>query len=690
MNYYDLVNDAVNEYVNPCDAEVGPGEYRRVIWEKYNPTGLNKNPANGEEWDTEIIPISKRVFTHNLLGQKSEIIPETPPEEGGVSPSGIYVPKIGVYFATQSEIESYVSSIGSNLIGTNDWYGADLSKLSLFKTQFEIDMYRIENMGGIWTRQGPRIDPRTMLNISYNYEISINYNGTEDHRIAYLKHYETSPCTFVGLRLNLDVDMSLPGIPVAEPPTISALPPEIISGRYARLSSVGCLPFSAKFPYNGLTNAILEAWNTSRNSFKLYWDMLPGFPSSGKGFSWSTAYNYLSIAMEELGSAALAMGQYVQQQAWMMFKAAISQALNIVGGAWDLIKSFLPKITILGVTIDIEDLCMSGNGVQSLKDMFESFNTEDVIKSIYSAIGSAYDYAVERVKAYSRDIIDAITDLYDWAWSKLLMAGVALSKFLVDIAQIWSMPPIVPNPVWAVITAVKEMMKQVKPLDMIMSGNFPGFTASDVYQLVMDEVSKLVDIAYAKIEDYKNQMLAIWEQIKAQKQYYQKQLVEFKQYLSGMYEKVTDAITEAKEAAIAESKALLDSLNDKYNQIKSLMQGERTSVSDILSMALEAFKKLPIVAQMEELLGMLGATVEDMMKIYENAVTHAKSLYHEFTDGARSIKDLIKSMYNQISTLALSKVTQWINKLLSIFGLAIIFPTISICVPYIKAPHKGT
>lgn len=687
MNYYDKVDEVVGTVTSPCDDAVGPGEYRRVKWELYNPTGAFIQPGNGVEWDTEIIPLATHLYTQNPFGNKSETFPAPPPPEDGTS-QGIWCAKLGIFFITQLDLENYVESIGATLLPGNDWYGADLSKSVLYKTSIEYDMYRIENCGGVWTSQGPRMDPRTMIAVTADYHMYVNFNGLGDSRRAYLKYYETKPCTYVGLVLNLDVDMSIPGTPIPGPVSIGSLPPEITG----RARTISCVPFTAEFPYNGLTNAIMASWNTSRNSFKLYWDMLPGWPSSG-GTDWEkffdSGYSKLSVAMEELGNSAVAMCQYVQQMAFLAFKDAISQVLNIVGGGWDLLKSFLPSITIMGMTIDLEDLCTSGDGVQKLKEAWKNFNLEETIQSIYSAIGSAYDYSVERVKMYSRDLIDAITDLYDWAWSQLLMAGVALSKLCVDLAQIWSMPPIVPNPVWSVITAVKEMMKQVKPLDMIMSGNFPGFTASDVYQMVMEKVDQKIDEAYAMIEALKTRALNLWNEIKLKKQEVQKQAIEFKQYLSGMYEKVTDELTAQKEAALAQAEAALELLKNKYNQIKNSITESQTSVSDVLDMALEEFKKLPIVAQMEELLGMLGATVDDIMVIYENSVTKAKSLYHEFTDGSRSMKDLCKSMYNQISTLSLSKVVQWINKMLGIFGLTIAFPSLSICIPCLESPTRN-
>ncbi|AYD85417.1 hypothetical protein [Escherichia phage vB_vPM_PD112] len=678
MNYNEIVDELVDTIQSACSI-IPEGYYRRVKWELYNPNKEMIQPDNGVEWDTEIIKLDTHLYTENPFGHSSDTFTES---SDGETQTGVFCHKIGVYFPTQTALEDYVEQIGATLLPGNTWYGADLSKREFFKTEIEYDMYRIENRGGTWHHTGPRIDARTMIGVNNDYTMYVNFNGLGDYRRAYLKYYEDKPCTYVGLTLNLNIDTSIPGIPYSPPSIIGELP----------LNAISCVNFTAQFPYNGLTSAIIEAWNTSRDSFKLYWDMLPGMPAiSGSDFEkyFNSAYTHLSVAMEELGNSAIAMCQYVQQQAFMVFKNSVSQVLNIVGGGWDLLKSFLPKITIMGISIDIEDLCTSTDGVQKLKETFENFNLEDTISSIYSAMGSAYDYSIERVKMYSRDLVDAITDLYDWAWSKLMMAGVALSKLCVDLAQIWSMPPIIPNPVWSVITLVKEMMKQIPPLDMIMSGNFPGFTASDVYQMVMSIVSEKIKQVYTKIESLKTQALDVWNEIKLKTQEYKKQTIEFKQYLSGMAEKVEDEITIAKKKALQEAESALNVLKDKYNSIKDLIKNKQISVSDVLDLALTEFRKIPLISQMESLLSLAGASIDDIMKVYENSVTKAKSLYHEFTDGARSMKDLCKSLYNQISTLCLSKVVQWINKMLGIFGLSITFPTVSICIPCLKTPMRN-
>lgn len=683
MNYYNIIDDIVKNFKHPCDKEVPEGYYRRVKWELYNPTKLNKGPGNGEEWDTEIIEIGTRLYDKNPFGHMSEPIP--PPDTENGTPCQLWSSKIGVCFNSQEALKKYVESIGSTLLPNNDWYGADLSKSHLFLTSREHKLYKIENAGGTLGIFGSEIDERSMMYVDRDDTVKINFAAFGNSRSAYLKHYETRTCTYVGLRPNLDVDLSVPGIPISEPPSIGQLPPEIFSIMSMRMMmpSIGCIPFRAKFPYNNLTQAIIEAWNESRRSFKLVWDDIPGLPK-GEGNIWSTMYHGVSIAMEELGNAALAMCQYVQQAAWAAFKSIISQALNIVGAGWDLLKSFLPKITILGITIDIEDICTSGDGVQKLKEAFSKFNTEQVIEAIYNAIGSTYDYAVEYVKVFARDIIDAITDLYDYIWTQLQMAGVALCKLLVDLAEIWSMPPEIPNPLWAIVVAVKKMLMQIKPLDIILSGNFPGFTASELYQMVEEKIKLLLDETYKKIENLKNTAIQLWEEVKKAKASWQRESIGFKQYLNGMWETVTDELTAQKELLVKKAKDLYESLLEKYNSLNISIESLKSTISDILDLALEELKKLPIVAQLNDLLSLLGSSLDEMIETIKNGITQAKTLYKNFTDGSRSLKDICKSIYNQICTLALSKVTQWINKLLTIFNLEIIFPELNLCIPYFK------
>ncbi|ASZ76393.1 hypothetical protein [Proteus phage PM2] len=685
MNYYDKIDEVVSNFVHPCEGEVPDGFYRRVKWELYNPSKENKGPGNGEEWDTEIIKIGTRLYDANPFGHKSEEFPEPSVEGEDEEKCKFWSKKIGICFKSQQELTDYVESIGSKLLPGNDWYGADLSKSNLFKTPHEYKMYQIENAGGTWSKTGPSIDKRTMLMVDKDYNISINYNGVYDSRSAYLKHYEDKPCTYVGIRLNLDVDLSVPGIPESEPPKIGDLPAELPSLIFAArsLPAIGCIPFKAKFPYNGLSQAIVEAWNESRRSFKLMWADIPGLPE-GEGSIWSTMYSGVSIAMEELGNASLSMCQYVQQMAWLTFKEVISQALNIVGAGWDLLKSFIPKVTILGITFDIEDICTSGNGLQKLKEAFSKFDIEKVIEGIYAFIGSAYEYSVEYVKVFSRDLIDALTDLYDYLWYVLMTAGVALCKTLVNLAEIWSIPPWIPNPLWNVVIAVKELMKQIEPLDMILKGGFPGFTASDLYYMVERKVKELIDEAYTKIESLKNQAIKLWEQVKEAKDKWQKESIGFKQYLKGMYGAVSEELTRQKEALVQEAKDIYENLLAKYEALNINIDTLKTSVSNVLELALNELRNLPIVDQIEQLLSLVGTSFDEMITTIKNSITGAQSLYKNFTDGSRSLKDICKYIFSQISTLSLSKVTQWINKLLSIFGLEIKFPELELCIPYVK------
>ncbi|UQJ95546.1 hypothetical protein ALHIDCOG_00158 [Klebsiella phage CPRSB] len=156
----------------------------------------------------------------------------------------------------------------------------------------------------------------------------------------------------------------------------------------------------------------------------------------------------------------------------------ISAAFNIIGGAWGLINQFLPQVTILGVAINIYDLVFGDNSVQTLKDAFNAIiksgqqTYETVINAIYGAIGSAYNYSVEYVKAGARDLVDACSALFDWCLTMFQNGCVALIDLYGRIMQTWAIPPEVPNPLWSAVLAIRNIMMQIKPLDIILGGNF--------------------------------------------------------------------------------------------------------------------------------------------------------------------------------------------------------------------------
>lgn len=175
------------------------------------------------------------------------------------------------------------------------------------------------------------------------------------------------------------------------------------------------------------------------------------------------------------------------------FRQVISAAFNIIGGAWGLINQFLPQVTILGVAINIYDLVFGDNSVQTLKDAFNAIiksgqqTYETVINAIYGAIGSAYNYSVEYVKAGARDLVDACSALFDWCLTMFQNGCVALIDLYGRIMQTWAIPPEVPNPLWSAVLAIRNIMMQIKPLDIILGGNFPGFTAMDLYQQAQEK-----------------------------------------------------------------------------------------------------------------------------------------------------------------------------------------------------------
>lgn len=679
MNYNEKIDEMVQNFQHPCDAEVPAGSYRRVMWEKYNPNLTAKRPAVNEEWETEVIPISKRVYDKPPFGIKSDGLPYnivTDPETGEIKdPSiqctGVWSRKLGYCFGSQAELEQYVKDIGSTLLADNEWFGADLSKASLFKRTEELSMYKLENTGATWSSLGPRVDKRSCMlyNSATQAATSLDFDGYEDTRTAYMKHYEDRPCTFVGMKVYPHADTSIPGLPVAILAIAAALP--IVAGP--------CLPITLGFPYNNVSAAMLEAWNKTRDSFKLVFDGLAG-TAQGVGDRIATMYDDLSISMEELGNATLAMAQGALRLAFGEFMKVISAALNIVGGGWEMIKSFLPKVTIAGQTMDILTLCTSENGVQLIKTALKDAGTE-VIDEIYSVIGSSYKYAIEYVKAKSRDIIDAITDLYDWMWTQLQMAGVALCKLLGELAQIWSMPPIVPNPVWAAILAVRNILTQIKPLDVILSGNFPGFTASDLYDQCMEYINEQREIVYAQVKMLEEKYLQTYKEYQEKLRIYKEKVKRFNQYKNDMWEHVKEETTKFYEEQIAELKEQVEQIKSLMDDISKQKDQLLEKVDDIFAMGMDYLKKLPLISQVNEFLGMVGVGIDDIINVVKNGRTGNSSLYEDFVDGARALKDSCKTIYNQISTLALSKVTQWVNKLLSIIGLYINFPEFSFCVP---------
>lgn len=699
IDYQKIIDDTLKDYKHPCDAEIPAGYYRRVCFEKYS----SDYPAVGEEWETEFIKIGTQLYTKHPFGLKSSpLLPiVNPPDESGEEGSGtnkILVSKIGYYFNSQTEIDAYIDSIGATKLPGNDWYGADLNKSSLFKHPKELEMYKIENSGGVYSNK-PMSDKRQR--IVYNKDtgaftdIDFYWNGS---RIAYMRHVDDEmniehkdvPCMYAGMRVSTNPDLSIPPIPETKPNEIGSLPEEFVYKRMIDYRvAVGCVPVVINFPYNDLSKSILSAWGTAKHSYKLFFDMLTGLPQKAGEYI-DTMYTKLSMSAEEIGSAALALSQQVWQTAINEFKVIISAAMNIVGGAWDMIKRFLPKLSIMGVEIDILDLVFSSNAVQSLKDAFDGIiesgkaTVSEIIDTIYSTIGSSYTYFVETIKIYSRDLVDAITDLFDWCITMFQNGAVALCNLLGEIAQIWSMPPEVPNPLWSAILAVRKLFEKIPPLSIIIGGNFPGFTASDIYDFVQKEVKVFIQLAYEQINALRLKLVSVYNELEELYKQRKQAVIKMKEYLNWMYEHVTDEATAMYQKIIDEIDEKISTVKKLYDGIQSMIEDYKNSISDTLAIALEQLKKFPLIQQLNEFLSLCGASIESLFETIKNSVTGAESLYDNFVDGVRSFKDICKTIYNQISTLALSKVTQWVNKLLQLIGLNIIFPSLTLCIPVIK------
>ena len=667
MNYNDEITNQLNNVADPCGSAVPTGYYRRVKWELYNPGGSgNIEPGNGVEWDTEVIDRNTHIWTSSPFGEQSTPFSEPTNTEGSTS-SGIWCSKLGIYFETQTALTQYVSSIGATLLSNNDWYGADISKSSLYKTTFEKNMYLIENAGGTWTNNSPRINPKTMLSVDDTNTLSINFNCLEDHRVAYLKHYDTKPCTFVGLHTNTNVSVTVPGIPDVVVPTISALD-----------MSLTCIPVTLQFPYSGIYTAIINSWNVSVKNAKLDFSKLSSLPNFSD-WNLGTIYQHLSSKMEELGNGALAIAHEGQIAALNAFKEIISQALGIVGSGWDVIKSFLPTISISGISIDIEQFCT--NGVNSLVQQLKSLDLSTTITNIYTAIGVEYDYTTDFVKMEYRDLVDSVTELYDWCWGQMFQGCVALCKFFADLTVKWTEPPKTPNPLWVIAKEVENILSQVEPLSIILSGDFPGFTATDIYNYVKGEINSIRNSAYAEISVLRGTQETIKKSAIATKNNLSDLKFKYNQYISGMGEKITDELTKEKQQAIDDVQTQLNNLNTQLDTINNNINSGLESISDLYTTGLQKIKDYPLMSNINTFLGLVGITIDDMFLQVE---ANVNSMYKNYSDSLRQIKDTCKFIYSQISTLSLSKVTQWINMLLQIFGLKIEFPSISLCIPVLK------
>ena len=227
---------------------------------------------------------------------------------------------------------------------------------------------------------------------------------------------------------------------------------------------------------------------------------------------------------------------------------------------------------------------------------------------------------------------------------------------------------------------------QIKPLDVILSGNFPGFTAADLYDQCMAFIKEKRDQVFAQVELIEQQLREKYKEQLELIQEYKEKFRRFEQYKNGMWEYIKEETTEYYEQQLAELQAKIDKIKIVIDALNVSKEDLLKSCEDVFKMGMEQLKKLPIIAQVNEFLGMVGVGIDNIVDVVKNVTTGNSSLYKDFVDGCRALKDACKTIFNQIATLALSKVTQWVNKLLAIIGLIIQFPEVSFCVPQIEYP----
>ena len=184
-----LIDSAVNA-PTPCELLIGPNEYRRTLWENYNPSESNNVfpptftadmvPSDG--WETEVINKYTRVYDkYPFDSLPSYYVPPSSNSSQAQQCSitgGVWCEKIQYCFNSQQELQNYVTSIGSTYYSnsiTGGWYGADISLSNLYKNpSLELPMYKAENSGGLYSNGNIYSDERLL---QYDVAYSPDENG---------------------------------------------------------------------------------------------------------------------------------------------------------------------------------------------------------------------------------------------------------------------------------------------------------------------------------------------------------------------------------------------------------------------------------------------------------------------------------------------------------------------------------
>ena len=726
--------DAALNAPPPCDQVVSESQYRRTKWELYNPDKtvgvMPPKFANGmlapDGWETEVIEKTKRVYDKYPFNSlpPDYIAPINPwPDDPGTDPitglplptppstcslsGGVYSYKIYHCFDSQQDLIDYVTSIGSTYYSdsiTGGWYGADLSKSHLFKNpSLEIPMYKAENSGGVYSNGIIYSDERLLqYDIKYDttsgdpiqleglYAVDI-IGGRGNNRNDYLTRTvmndsESGKCFVMGVQLYPPdgTEGQLPPVPAPTPPPVEV---PILNMPSAYTRSLSSIPVTVQFPYANLPSAVLkgigQSMFTTINNSSIDISVFTSLPFPGLGMTQypdetfgQTINRHLGDAMNEAKQFAISLPTAVRVAVLNAVRGMVEPVLSLVGGAWDLIKSLVPSISILGVVIDLVELVFeSPNPVQYLMDKFHEMidngiqTIEEVINAIYTTVGSAYDYFNEIYTSPRKDLTDAVQTLWDWIVMKVELGFVGLMNYLGKLAQIFTIPPTPPpNPIFLAIVAVNQIFGTVYGgiLQKMISGEFPGFTAMDIYNLMMAKVNEIV-------KEVQAQIAALYDQLQMLK----KQIADIKTKIQEAQLKKEKGIEGAEEEQDGLYEQLQNYINEKVD-IQAAINTLQESIKDKWKILLEYVHDLPIVSTINDILSLMGMTIDNLIDLVENG-------YNKSTAAASSFKDEVKqwcqTIMNQISTFAVTFVTEWVNKIIKLLGAMIVFPPITIYIP---------
>jgi hypothetical protein len=706
--------------IPPCEV-LGEFEYRRVRWEDYNasktvgvkPPIYSNGTVASDGWLTEIKDMRVPLYTsYPFSSAPVDAISQTPNTTASDAcelTAGVWCEKINHCFSSQQELLDYVSSIGAVYDAggiTGGWYGADLTLDPSVFINFALEepMYLCENSGGFWAGS-VYIDERTMM---YNER----YNRDETTTILKGAHEpdwvggrgndrggrtssmidevdENDPSIFYCYMHRISLN-STDGTESIPPPNPAATPPETpIAGLLVTATSIffaSSVSVTVQFPYSNLPSAIATALGSSAmvksdsdSTCASIFSMppligVPTFPDINLG---ETICKHAGDAMNEAKIIAAAIPPAIRAAAIKAAKSFVDPILSLIGGGWDLIKSLVPSLSFSGIAIDLVDMVLNiDNPVQYILDMIYEAVGDSIddmnamICSIYAAIGSSYDYMSDRFRSIRKDVVDAVDSLWSWIILKVEMGFVGLMDYLGELAFIFTLPP-PPNPINIAIKLVREMFASLYDgiFLKIMSGEFPGFDAMDLYQTMMDKVNVVIDSVMLQVKAIVDLVLGLERVIanlNRDKLVLERRLSEGEDVQSEI-DAITILIAE-KEEELANQRSLKDILLD--------------SIKDKWNILLAEIDNIPIMSTINSFLSFIGMSVDSLLTLIDNGVNKSIAAVSSFAD---EVKMWCKTIFDQVSTLVVSFVTEWVNKIIKLIGAPISFPPVTIPVPTLPA-----